>query len=327
MLGFVVAAIGSGAGSPLATDALSTGAIWSWPDFGADGSGFRPPPGQWGELVAYGRELTARTYAYVGPEVKNPAMRYAGNNLACRNCHLQHGTKKYVLPFVGAIAVFPQYIAREGRVVSLEERINGCMQRSMNGKPLPLDSREMRAFVAWIRYLSDGVPVGQPPQGRGLAPIPLLDRRADPEKGGAVYAQFCASCHQPDGKGKRNGVVGDAKGYAFPPLWGSDSYNIGAGMARVITAAGFVHGNMPSGTSWDAPILSVEQAFDVAAYIESQPRPSMVGLAADYSNRAEKRVDTPYGPYADEFSADQHKFGPFGPIEQARKTAAANDGQ
>ena len=141
-----------------------------------------------------------------------------------------------------------------------------------------------------------------------------------------VYAEFCAACHQADGKGKRNGAVGDANGYAFPPLWGSDSYNVGAGMARMITAAGFTHGNMPNGANWDSPVLSVEQAFDVAAYMESQPRPSMAGLAADYPSRAEKRIDTPYGPYADNFPAGQHKFGPFGPIEQARKAAAANDG-
>ena len=328
--GFLIvacAALSLGAAFASAAEPPTSGAAWTWPDFGDDGSGFKPPPGRWGALVAYGRELTARTYAYVGPEVKNPAMRYAGNNLACRNCHLQDGTKKYGVPFVGTFAVFPQYVAREGRVVSLEERVNGCMQRSMNGKPLPLGSREMRAFVAWIRYLSDGVPAGHPPQGRGSAPIPMLDRRADPQKGAAVYAEFCAACHQPDGKGRRNGVAGDAKGYAFPPLWGPDSYNVGAGMARVITAAEFVHGNMPSGASWDAPVLSAEQAFDVAAYIDSQPRPSMAGLAADYPNRAEKRIDTPYGPYDDAFSADQHKFGPFGPIERARKTAAANDGQ
>lgn len=327
LLGVVVAAVGVGAVSASAAEAPSTSVAWSWPDFGADGSGFKPPPGKWGELVAYGRELIARTYAHVGPEVRNPTMRYAGNNLACRNCHLQDGTKKYGLPFVGVFAAFPQYIAREGHVVSLEDRINGCMQRSMNGKPLPLGSREMRAIVAWIRYLSDGVPIGHPSKERGSAAIPLLDRRADPAKGAEVYTEFCAACHRADGKGQRNGVVGDAKGYAFPPLWGPDSYNIGAGMARVITAAGFAHGNMPNGTSWDSPILSVAQAFDVAAYMESQPRPFMAGLAADYPIRAEKRIDTPYGPYGDTFSADQHKFGPFGPIEQTRKAAAANDGQ
>jgi thiosulfate dehydrogenase len=325
LAGVVVAAAGLAVATAQAADVSpAKGQGWSWPDLGSDGSDFKQPPGKWGELVAYGRELTRHTYAHLGPEVPNPAMRYAGNNLACGNCHLQSGAKQYGLPYVGVYAAFPMYRPREGRVASLEDRINGCMTRSMNGKPLPLGSREMLAMVAWMRYLSNGVPVGRPPKERGGGPLPLLDRAADPAKGAKVYAAFCAACHMPSGQGQRNGKVGDAKGYQFPPLWGPDSFNDGAGMARLINAARFAHSNMPNGTTWDSPTLSAEQAWDVAAYMESQPRPSKANLAKDFPNRAEKPVDAAYGPYDDGFSAEQHKYGPFGPIEAARKARPRN---
>ena len=295
---------------------------WSWPDFGPNGENFAPPPGKWGELVAFGRELVMHTYAHIGPEVADQSMRYAGNNLACQSCHLQAGTWRFGLPFVGVFVDYPRYQPRAGAVVTLEDRINECMMRSMNGKPLPLASREIKAFVVWFKYLSDGIPVGRRTEGQGSATLALLDHRADPEKGARVYAQYCAACHMPNGQGRRAGVVGDAKGYAIPPLWGPDSYNNGAGMARLVTAAAFVHSNMPQGTTWDAPAVSVEDAWDVTAYMESQSRPQAPGLAADYPNAREKPVDAAYGPYKDGFSADQHKYGPFGPIEAARESGS-----
>ena len=85
----------------------------------------------------------------------------------------------------------------------------------------------------------------------------------------------------------------------MPPLWGSDSFNDGAGMARLITAANFVHFNMPHGTDYLNPQLTVEQAWDVAAYMISQPRPAKAGLDKDFPDLLTKPVDAPYGPYAD----------------------------
>jgi thiosulfate dehydrogenase len=106
-----------------------------------------------------------------------------------------------------------------------------------------------------------------------------------------------------------------------PPLWGSDSFNDGAGMARLITAANFVHFNMPHGTDYLNPQLTVEQAWDVAAYMISQPRPAKAGLDKDFRDLLTKPVDAPYGPYADGFDQQQHMYGPFGPIraEHAKK--------
>jgi thiosulfate dehydrogenase len=275
------------------------------------------PDNDWGRTVRYGRDLITHTYALIGPEVADPSRRYAGNNLSCQSCHSQAGTKQFGLPFQGVFADFPNYRARSGTVGTIEDRINGCMARSMNGRKLPPDGPDMTAMVAYLKFLSDGRPVGAPTPGRGSGEMAELTRAADPVRGKQVYAQICAACHGQAGQGLRVGSVGDAKGYMFPPLWGPDSFNDGAGMDRLISAANFVHNNMPNGTTWQAPVLSVADAWDVTAYVQSQPRPHKPDLDRDFPKRLQRPVDTGYGPYADGFSQEQHRLGPFGPIRAA----------
>lgn len=277
------------------------------------------PDDDWGRTVRYGRDLITKTATLIGPEVSDPAHRFAGNNLTCQSCHLEAGTKKFGLPFVGVYADFPNYRARSGAVGTLEDRIQGCMVRSMNGKRLPPDGREITAMVAYMKFLSSSRPVGAPTPGRGVGRMPELTRAANPIHGQAIYAQTCAVCHGDHGQGRREGVVGDAKGYAIPPLWGQDSFNDGAGMTRLIGAANFVHNNMPNGTTWQAPAVSTSDAWDVAAYINSQPRPHKAQLDRDFPVRLQKPVDTPYGPYADGLDPAQHRLGPFQPIRSAIK--------
>jgi thiosulfate dehydrogenase len=149
--------------------------------------------------------------------------------------------------------------------------------------------------------------------------LKLLDRAANPVAGKQVYATICVACHGPDGQGVRRGKVGDGGGYQFPPLWGPDSYNTGAGMARGMLAAGFIKANMPSGVTHANTVLTDEQAFDVAAYINSQPRPVKPHLEADFPARNNKPVDAAFPPYTPGFSAEQHIYGPWQPIQQARQ--------
>lgn len=290
-------------------------ATWTVPD--AD----KLPDDAWGKTVRYGRDLIVRTYALIGPEVADPARRFAGNNLACASCHLEAGTKQFGMPFQGVYGDFPNYRARAGNVGTIEDRVQGCMTRSMNGKALPPAGPEMTAIVAYLKFLSEGRPVGAPTPGRGSGRMPELARSADPERGKTVFGHMCAACHGGDGLGRRAGVPGDAKGYTFPPLWGDDSFNDGAGMNRLIAAANFVHANMPHGTTWRAPVLSVEDAWDVTAYVQAQPRPHKDQLERDFPVRWEKPADTGYGPYADGFSQEQHRLGPFAPIRERIRAA------
>jgi hypothetical protein len=132
-----------------------------------------------GKLVKYGHQLFTNAANEIGPVVSDASKRLAGNNLACGNCHLEAGTQPYAMPMIGVWGQFPQYRAREGGVVTLEERINGCMQRSMHGRALSLDSREMKAFSAYMRWLSEGVPDGAKLLGAGTLQIKEPTRASD----------------------------------------------------------------------------------------------------------------------------------------------------
>jgi thiosulfate dehydrogenase len=281
-----------------------------------------------GRTVRRGRDLIVKTSSLIGPDAPDPAMRYGGNGLDCQSCHLQAGTQRFGLPLAGIWGVFPTYIARENEIRTLEERINGCMERSMNGRALPVGGAEMKAMLTYIRFISGGEHVGQSLDGRGVPSLALPERAGDPTHGQQVFTQICAVCHGADGQGQRlDPAEAKATGrrYRFPPLWGPDSYNDGAGMARGITAAEFVHANMPLGITWQAPVLSVSDAFDVVAYISEQPRPHKSGLEADFPDRARKPVDAAYPPYIGPFSAEQHRLGPWPPIQawmKANATAA-----
>ena len=198
-----------------------------------------------------------------------------GNRLRCVSCHMGDGLVANKMPWVGVYARFPQYRSRSASVEVIEDRINDCFERSMNGKPLARDSRTMRDIVTYFAFLSYGVPVGAQVEGQGL---PRLDPLAgDTARGKALFAARCATCHGADGQGGTpapGAVVGT-------PLWGPHSYTIGAGMARVRTAAAFIKIAMP----FDNPgTLTPQQAFDVATYIDSRPRPDFPGTANDWPN-------------------------------------------
>jgi thiosulfate dehydrogenase len=278
-----------------------------------------------GKTARYGRDLIVHTAATIGPDASDPAKRFAGNGLECQSCHLEAGTKKFGLPLMGVWGLFPQFIGREDEVRTLEDRINGCMERSMNGRALPVDGLEMKAMLTYIRFISGGASTGHSVEGRSVPPLPLPQVAADPKHGAAVFAQICTVCHQPDGQGKRWDTVDAAQGhrYQFPPLWGPDSYNDGAGMARPITAAGFIRANMPNGADYSHPVLSVQDALDVAVFIDSQKRPHRTNLDRDFPDRALKPIDATYPPLLGPFPPEQHLAGPWPPIQQWMKTNAA----
>ena len=285
-------------------------APWKVPAAGAPMPDTQPPSRQ--EIIALGETLIRQTSAHLGPDVKEPGKRMSGNHLSCSNCHLQAGQAPDAMGFVGVSKRYPKYRGRENRIASLKERINGCFERSMNGKPLPEYSNEMQAMLAYMDWLSKDSPADGQHEHQELPAIDLLDRAADPKLGQVVYQQRCQACHQTTGLGLPKNAKNLSEGYIYPPLWGKDSYNDGAGMHRVITAAKFIKATMPQGQA----NLSTAEAFDVAAYINSQPRPHLAARDKDYPDVSKKPVDAPYPPFADSFSAEQHKFGPFQPMQK-----------
>ena len=171
---------------------------------------------------------------------------------------------------------FPQYRSRNAKINLIHDRINDCFQRSLNGKPLAVGGADMADVVAYLAFLSRGVAPPGEVAGQGfrkMTPLP-----PDTASGRLVYTGQCARCHGADGQGMPNPVAG-ALPRVYPPLWGSGSFSIGAGMARVRNAASFVRYNMP----FDLPgTLTDQEAFDVAGYMLSHSRPDFGPKALDW---------------------------------------------
>lgn len=194
---------------------------------------------------------------------------HVGNRLQCVSCHPDNGTRKNVMPWVGIYARFPQYRSRVGGIQLIEDRINDCFKRSMNGRPLVPEGRDMRDIIAYMAFLSSGYPVFAQVEGQSFPRVPPLP--GDTARGAVTFAGKCAVCHGVDGAGTD----------VFPALWGAGSFNIGAGMARVQTAAAFIKVAMPQ----TAPgTLTDQEAYDLAAYITSRPRPDYPGKELDWPN-------------------------------------------
>ncbi len=277
------------------------------------------PSGEQGDLIRYGQQLLTRTQAYLGLGAKTPAMIYTRCNLACGNCHQEGGTKMFGIPWMGVIGRYPQFSSRTNGEVTLDGRINDCMERSMNGRGLPQDSREMQAIIAYFAWLSTELK----PELQGLLKVKLTvpDRSADRTAGAMLYREYCQACHGADGAGYRARSSAVDGVFVTPPVWGAGSFNTGAGMHRILMTSAFIRGNMPLGTPWDRPVLTDGQAYDIAAYINSFERPVLPNEARDWPDVTKKPVDCPYPPYADNFSREQHKYGPFEPIRAAKKKA------
>lgn len=205
---------------------------------------------------------------------------HVGNNLRCTSCHLNDGRQPDGIPWIGVTARYPQYRSRDDAVSTIEDRVNDCFQRSMNGSAIPTDSRDMRDMVAYMASLSADSPADGKVAGQGLPAMQPLP--PDTTRGAQLFASTCVACHGDHGQGT---VVA-------PALWGAQSYNIGAGMARVRTAASFIRHNMPYGNA----TLTDQQAFDVAAYIDSRPRPDFPGKEKDWP-RGDAPPDLPYATF------------------------------
>jgi thiosulfate dehydrogenase len=261
------------------------------------------------DLIRYGKQLIDSTAKYFGP---HGVIAHITNGLNCQNCHRESGTKLYTNNFLAVASTYPKFRARSGRVESIEFRINDCMQRSLNGDTIKNDSKEMKAMVAYIKWTGKNVSKDSKADGAGTKEIPFLQRAANPSAGKAIYLAKCKICHGENGNGA---ATLDSSAYLYPPLWGSHSYVVSAGMYRISKLASFIKSNMPLGATYNEPALSDEEAWDVAAFINSQPHPKKI-FAYDWPVISTKPVDYPFGPYAEKFSEQQHKYGPYPPMEK-----------
>lgn len=256
---------------------------------------FTPPPesampttGDYGKALLLGEQIFDNTPRYAG--------KYVGNAQSCRNCHLQRGRDAHSAPLWAAVPQYPKYRGKNKRVNDLTMRIQGCFTYSENGTPPPADSDEMVALITYAHWMASGLPMGIKPKAAGYPKIPEPKLEPSKARGAKLYAEHCAMCHNDDGSGRV--VAGDR---VFPALWGKDSFNWGAGMHRVNTAAYFIKANMPFGIGGS---LTDQQAWDVARYITSHSRPQ----DPRYKGDAEQTYK--------QFHAN-HKYGSYLEVQQA----------
>lgn len=253
--------------APVPPAPVAASASWTAPDPATI------PEGELGDAIREGRRLLTTT--------RDALPEHVGNGLNCTSCHLQGGTVAKAGPWVGITGVFPEYRARNAKVNQLPDRVNDCFERSLNGKALPPDGEEMTAIVAYMTWLSTGVPTGVSVEGRGF---PRIANPPTPDKanGEVLYGQKCAACHGAEGQG----LAGAEGAYLYPPVWGDRSYNIGAGLARLDTAAAFIKWNMPLGAGGT---LSDQEAYDIAEFVIHQPRPDFAAKSGDWPKGGKPR--------------------------------------
>jgi thiosulfate dehydrogenase len=269
------------------------------------------PNDAFGEIVRYGRNIVLNTAYYVGPN--GIAGSYTRNKMNCTNCHQEAGTKPYSYNLMLSHDKYPQYRPREGRVLTLADRINNCIERPHSGIPLPLGSKEMTAVLSYLKWINSVAIKDKEVKGYENVELNFMNRAASPEIGREIYISQCERCHGKDGEGK---MLPSNITYEYPPLWGENAYQPGSSMHRVIKQARWLKSNMPHDLAkWYQPILTDEQCFDVAAFINDdgihkRPNPKTF----DYPKIADKNIDYGHGPFVDTFSEQQHKYGPWPPI-------------
>ena len=279
--------------------------IWGPNDSSLDGAGgdvvqasFTPPTmadipeGPEGEAIRRGMQIFNMTYAAEGSK------SYVGNGMACTNCHIDGGRKADSAPMWAAWGAYPQYRKKNNQINTMTDRIKGCFVYSMNAQSSPAGEappegsdlyRDLELYFAW---LAKGAPQFGKLAGAGFAKLEKPKDGYDPQRGAKIYANVCAACHAPNGEGAQKPTDGMV---VYPALWGPRSYNWGAGMAAIQNAAAFIKTNMP----FDKPgTLSEQEAWDVAAYINSQPRPKdprQTGSIADNAKANYTIFPTYYG--------------------------------
>lgn len=251
------------------------------------------PKGPVGDAIKRGRDIFIDTGKF--------APQYVGNSMACAQCHLDAGRRENSAPMWAAYVQYPKFRTKNNKINTLEERIQGCFTYSMNaqaspaGKPPPLGDDVYKELMTYMYWLADGAPTGEQMPGGGYIKLAETKDGYDWQRGAKVYAQNCALCHGANGEGRRE-TDGSVR---FPPLWGPESYNWGAGMARIDTAAGFIKANMPLGKPYS---LTDQEAWDVAAFIDSHERPKdprQTGAIEEARTKFHKDEKSYYGKEVD----------------------------
>lgn len=239
------------------------------------------PEGEFGKMVKRGEQIFLHT--------RQNAPAFVGNSLDCASCHLDAGRRANSAPMWGAYVAYPAFRTKDGAVSTFAARLQGCFNYSMNGKAPPLGDPVLVALESYSYWLAKGAPVGTKMAGAGYPKLAAPALAPDAARGRHVYDAHCALCHGADGQGQAS-----AGQPAFPPLWGPDSFNWGAGMHQVNNAAGFIKANMPLS---QGDTLSDQEAWDVALFVDSHERPQDPRFTGSVEATRKQFHDTPDSMY------------------------------
>ena len=271
------------------------------------------PEGHFGEKVRLGEAIFIATNS-------NPVSgRYVGNKQVCQGCHLDAGRLANAAPMWASWVAYPAYRKKTKSVNTQIERIQGCFKYSMNaqgsavGHEPDADSDTIIALMSYMYWVATGAPTGDTHMaGRGYSKLPETSEGFSPARGKKVYERQCAVCHGEDGAGQfSQGEV------VFPPLWGANSYNWGAGMHKISTAADYIRLNMPLGlasAAEDRAWLSDQDAWDVAAYMNSHERPQDPRYTGNLAETAKEFHSSKYDYYGKLKKPDGKLLGDGAPV-------------
>lgn len=273
------------------------------PGRGPENNGYFVPPsradfpgGPFGEKVKQGEAIFNHTNTHT------VSRRYVGNEQVCSGCHLDAGRLANSAPLWGAWVSYPAYRRKTKSVTTLIERIQGCFKYAMNAQgseakyPPATESDTIESLISYAYWLSTGARTGDSNiAGRGYARVAETSLGFDPGRGKIVYEKNCAVCHGANGEGQwAQGEV------VFPALWGPNSYNWGAGMHKINTAAAYIKWNMPLGISSSVQmyaLLTDQEAWDVAAFMNSHERPQDPRFTGNFSATASTFHSSKYDYY------------------------------
>jgi thiosulfate dehydrogenase len=256
----------------------------------------KPLPGK----AEYGYQLFTQTPAWYGPGGR---ISIQSNGMNCGHCHLDAGKNLQAIPLTHVFQQYPRFRDRSGTTESLYKRVKDCFERSLQSAAPDSSSREFQSIEAYFKWLDENSPA----DSISREPLTFLQRAADYNKGNRLFDNHCSRCHGWNGKGLH---AADHITYRYPPLWGLNSYSTGAGLYQVTKLARFIKYNMPYDKPAGSIYLTDEEAYDLAAFINSQERREF-DISHDWPIMSTKPVDYPFGPYADSFSAPRHKYGPW----------------
>lgn len=193
----------------------------------------------------------------------------------CTSCHLNGGTKEYAAHMADAAVNYPMVYSSQNIVYTNRMRIARCYAHSINEILYGSNSEHYKLiglYIAWVGE-KNGLPVGTMRASRGIHNIRgTAVQHASNMAGQKAYVEKCQQCHGPAGYGTDK--YDNDPFLHPPPINGSATFVRTATLSYPERFASFIQNNMPPGATHEHPLITEQEALDIAEFIQAQTRPS-----------------------------------------------------